>query len=295
MSSKTVIIFGASGHVGSAAALGAREAGSRVYLAMRNPEKPIPSIDDSFERIQADLTKPETVREAVKSTGAKNAFIYLIFQAPDGMKASIEALKSAGVEHVVFLSSASVMGDVKLIQNDNPIAFIHAQVESNLEDIFGNNFVAVRPTYFATNTLGWKNMIQEGVIGMVYPEAKFDYISPGDIGRVCGKLITGSSERFVRLSGPELISQETAIKSIGNAIGKDLKLLTLNEEEALEYWKSKGLSQDFAKRLIEIKRMANEGILYNETYEEDAKNVEKYLGKSTSFSEWATENKVQFL
>ena len=100
--SKT-IIFGPTGHVGSATARAAQQHGAKVFLAMRNPEKRIPHLSveqeqaAGFERIQADLTKPDTIRAAVTKTGAKHAFIYTVFSTADNMRSSIEALKSAGI------------------------------------------------------------------------------------------------------------------------------------------------------------------------------------------------------
>ena len=112
-SRKSNRFLGPRGAVGSAAARTAEELGAKVVLAMRDPEKSIPGIDSekekqgSFERVQADLTKPDTVRDAVNTTGAKYAFIYLAHGAPNGMKSTIEALKSAGIHLVVFLEQFS--------------------------------------------------------------------------------------------------------------------------------------------------------------------------------------------
>lgn len=108
MSFEEVIIFGPTGNVGSVAALTAAQLGAKVVLAMRDTQKAIPDlnadeeISGSFERVQADLTQPETVISAVNKTQAKSAFIYLNFGMPDGMKATIQALKSSGIEFVVF-------------------------------------------------------------------------------------------------------------------------------------------------------------------------------------------------
>ena len=112
--SRKVIVFGPTGAVGSATARTAAELGSHVVLAMRNIEKSIPGLDaaaekqGSFERVQADLTQPDTVRDAVTKTGAKYAFIYLAHGSPDHMKSTIVALKDAGVVEVMFLSSFTI-------------------------------------------------------------------------------------------------------------------------------------------------------------------------------------------
>lgn len=95
---RNVIIFGATGAIGSVAALKAHQEGVNVALAMRGPSKPIPTLDDvPAQKVQADLTKPETVRAAVYQSGATTAFIYAIHQMPDGMRSTLEALKESGI------------------------------------------------------------------------------------------------------------------------------------------------------------------------------------------------------
>jgi NAD(P)-dependent dehydrogenase (short-subunit alcohol dehydrogenase family) len=176
-----IIVFGPTGRVGSAVARSARQYGSKVVLAMRDPHKPIPGLcqeqelHGNYERIQADLIKPDTVQAAVHNTRAKCAFIYNAFGAPDHMKASITALKSAGIEFVVLLSSWAVQGDIRTIVPSNLVAWSHAQVEINLEDIFGpNGFAAVRPAWFASNSLWYKTMVPKGRVKLLRRKVRLD-------------------------------------------------------------------------------------------------------------------------
>jgi hypothetical protein len=78
---------------------------------MRNQSKPIPSLPSSnlpagFEKIRADLTDPSSIHTVVTATGAKCAFIYLVFGSPDDMRSAIEAVKYGGIEFVVIISIA---------------------------------------------------------------------------------------------------------------------------------------------------------------------------------------------
>lgn len=317
MPTSNTIIFGPTGHVGSAVTRNIHHYGAKtVFLAMRYPQKPIPGLsldqeqERSFQRVQADLTKPETIHAAVEKSGAKRAFIYMARGSSDNMRSSIEALKSAGIEYVVFLSSVSVQGDIRSIQPSKIIAWPHAQVEINLEEIFGRKgFVAVRPAFFASNAMWWKRMICEGEVKLVYPEAKLDWISPGDIGRVCAALLAGglrpvdeADERnFVRLYGPELVSQRDAFGIIGRAIGKDIKVTQLDEHEALEVFEKEiGMPGLMGKSIINFLKM-RAGIEESDradqgpAYEEAVSNVPKYAGgQPTRFEEWVEENRKEF-
>ena len=180
------------------AAQTAAEHGAKVALAMRDPNKAIPGLtkekeeSGSFTRIQADLLNPDTVAEAVKSSGAKRAFIYLAHGGSDHMKATIEAMKAAGIEFVVFLSSFTVHTDKPLrdIPPSDIIDYIHAQVEANLDDVFGpEHYVAVRPGAFATNLLRDKKGILAGEVPLYGGQWKQDWTSAVDMGRVSGTIL----------------------------------------------------------------------------------------------------------
>ena len=320
-----VIIFGPTGNVGSAAARAAREkgaAGAKVFLAMRDPQKPIPGLTPDqeseggggFERIYADLTKPETLHDAVTTTGAKRAFIYLVFGTTDHMKSAITALKAAGIEFVVFLSSYAVPNDLNIasISPANFIAWGHGQVELILREEFGPlSYVAVRPGSFASNSLRWKKaVVEDGLVRIAYPEALFDWISPEDIGRVCGALlvqrprpvdVAGMNGNVVRLLGPEIMSQGDAIDVIGRAIGKDIKVERLDEQEGVEFFmKSAHLPEFAAQQLIKmLKKRAEDGRsdggYEGPSYDESVSNIQKYGGRPpTSFHQWVEENKAEF-
>jgi uncharacterized protein YbjT (DUF2867 family) len=199
-----VLVFGATGAVGSACARHAHSLGATVTLAVRDTKKPIPGLSleqekaGGYKRVQADLTQPGTITEAVAQSGAKHAFVYLIFSPPgasDPNRLALEALKAAGVEFVVFLSSFTVALYEPAIDRVPAQEFIphaHAQVEVALQDIFGASYVALRPAGFASNSLRWAGMIKAGgAVKVAYPEVVFDWIVPEDIGRTGASILVG--------------------------------------------------------------------------------------------------------
>ena len=306
------IVFGATGGVGSFAARTAQSKGAKVFLAMRDTSKPIPGLDseeeqkNGFERVQADLTEPETLRAAVQKTQAKRAFFYLVFGAPDHMRSSIVALKESGVEFVVFLSSYSVQGDVAAIPPSNFIAWQHAQVEIVLEEVFGQGgYVAVRPWAFASNILWYKGMIQAGEVKIPYPEAYFDYIAPKDIGTVCGMVLAKGFEyvkekggnQVITLCGPEMNSQGDTVRMIGRVLGKDIKVTALSEEEGVQFFMEiSHLPESAARHFISELKNRDESIANDPEYLKGAANVKVYTERGpTSVQEWVEENKEKIL
>ena len=309
MASNKVIVFGPTGNVASIAAMTAQEQGAQVVLAMRDPKKSIPGLSSEqekaggYERVQADLTKPDTVAEAVTKTGAKTAFIYLAHGSPDHMKATIQALKDSGVEFVVFLSSFTITGPLAEVPPYEIIAFIHAQVEINLEEIYGSKaYVALRPGGFATNVMFWSKGIADGEVKLYCPEAKFDYITPVDMGRVGGSILAKggqqNGEKIVYLYGPRLTSQEVAVTSIGNVAGRDIKMTPIGAEEAVEEYKAAYVPEPIAKYLVKKLGESSEAKdpkARLASYDDGVANIEKYGGKSpTTFDQWAESNKHLF-
>ncbi|KAJ5111457.1 hypothetical protein N7532_001992 [Penicillium argentinense] len=315
MPSISTIIFGPTGHVGSAAALFAQQHGAKVTLALRDTEKLVPGLTleqekaAGFERVQADLTNPETVHAAVRTTGAKRAFIYLVHGTTDHMRQTIKALKASGIELVVFLSSISVHGDIRNITPTDFIAYAHAQVEVNLDEVFGSDgYIAIRPAYFSTNACWWAGMIREGEVKIVYPDSKLDWISPEDIGRVAGTLLVkgmqtseGAEERnSISLCGPKLVSQRDAVGIFGKALGKDIKVTELDEKEGVENLLKIGIPEFVAGRLVQsLRPKSMRGDEFDpfegETYEQAATNLRKYAGRASSLEEWTETNKEVFI
>ncbi|KAL5049658.1 hypothetical protein BDW71DRAFT_152257 [Aspergillus fruticulosus] len=311
MSPRKVIVFGATGDVGSAAARTAHSHGAKVFLALRNVSKPVPGLtateerNAGYERVQADLTQPDSVRNAVSKTGATHAFIYAgLGVSSDHLFSTAEALKAGGIELVVLLSSFTVQGDIRAIQPSDFIGYAHARVELSLETVFGpRGYIAVRPAFFASNSRWWqKQIVEDGEVRWAFPDLKLDYISPDDIGAVCGTILAGAfegeHETSVFLSGPETdLSVADAIEIIGRAINKPVKSTKIStDENILVMVEKSGTPEPLARILTDsfAQENENQGIMRADTPEIRA-NIERYLKRpATRFSEWVERNKDKF-
>ena len=302
-----MIIFGPTGNNGSFAARTAAELGADVVLAMRDTNKTIPGLSKAeedagkFKRVQADLNDPKSVEAAVSSTGAKRAFVYLTWGQPDHMKSTFQAMKSGGLEFVTFLSSFTI-GDRKLedIPQSEMIPYAHAQAEISIRDVFGqDNFVAIRPGAFAVNLLRWKQGIADGHVRIFGEHFEQDCITPIDMGTVSGHVLVNgpkNRQKHVYLYGPQIISQGDAVVKIAKALGKDVKITPLSEEEGLQMMMQhmpKPLAEYLVKATMESKTKSKEEKFCR--YDEGMDNVKLYTGRpSTSFDEWLQENKGLF-
>lgn len=310
----TAIVFGANGDVGSVVALKARQLGMRVVLATRSLKTPIsnPNIKNEritdFTRVEADLTQPQSVYNAVLKAKATRAFIYMVSDTSDYMRSSIQALKSAGIEFVIVLSSHSIQKDIRSIPQDSFIPWSNAQVEIALEEIMGpRGFIALRPGYFASNVLWWKPMIRDGVVKTVYPDLGFDWVSPKDIGNVGGMLLTkpmallgSNGPNYVYLCGPELLSQRDVLQAVSKALAIDIKVVPITKEECLQVMRASGEREEVIRSSLGMMTSRYQGgddPSYSAPFYEDVKgNIEKYsLTQASTFLDWLEENKARFL
>ncbi|KAL6245315.1 hypothetical protein RBB50_008090 [Rhinocladiella similis] len=310
MTALKVIVFGPSGAVGSAAARVAHELGARVVLAMRDTKKPIPGLDEAkakdgdFERVQADLHRPDTVHAAVSSTQATRAFIYVANRSSDHMKSTIQALKSAGIELVILLSSFTIQGEPEDVKPSEVIPYLHAQVEINLKEVFGpGRYIAARPGSFASNTIQYKAGLESGLVKIFAPDATIDGIAQEDIGRACGTvLVKGPLDEntAMYLYGPQLISQADCVNTLARVLGKSPTIEIIQREEAYkifteqrrwpaplaEYMIKQSEATDAERNLVCGYPVGAEQLL----------SVEKYTGKKAiTFEEWAEQHKQMFI
>jgi uncharacterized protein YbjT (DUF2867 family) len=299
-SKRSILIFGPSGKVGHAAALEANKRGANVWLAMRDPNKIIEGLSENvgFSRLQADLLQPESIKNAVKQSGADAAFVYTIWESDDHMRASFDAFKEAGISHIILLSSVSVKGSPRQEENKNNfIAQLHAETEAALEDT-GIPYTAIRPAYFSSNIIQFISEIKNGKIEVAFPKARFDFIAEYDIGAVAGALITqekGQFPREVYLYGPQLLSQQEALEILAREMGREVKITELSEGKWRE--KMSMLPQPLMDAFVKAGRENTPPMTdYGEQYETEKYNIQKYTGREpTTFHEWVDRQKWAFV
>lgn len=305
-----VIVFGPTGAVGGSTALEASKRGAKVWLAMRNTSKAIEEIpadvekSGKFERVQADLTDPDSVATAVKKSGAKAAYFYLIFGSPDHMRGSLQAMKDAGVENVVFLSSAMVAPgkDLRSFSPERMIGYSHAQVELALEETGFPHVTVLRPASFASNhyNMGMDKSAKPPKANIVYEDTLMDNIVPGDIGAVGGAVLVtrpANGTEVVFLCGPELINLKDIWATIKRVTGRDdLDTTPLEQEEWLARM-SQHAPLPLAKELLRTwdEGRDPEALMSKSEYQQAVANIKKFSGREpTKFEDYVEAHKAEW-
>ncbi|RSL78147.1 hypothetical protein CEP51_008460 [Fusarium floridanum] len=301
--SPRVIIFGASGAVARAAAFEAQKRGAAVFLAMRDTNKAIPGLTPEieqelgFKRVKADLSDPTSVQDAISQSGATAAFTYIVHAVKDGLRGTLDAMKKSGISHVVLLSSYTLYRhpDAKAAMNSSDfIPAAHAKVEVSLVE-GGLGHTIIRPMYFNSNLKGEAEGFKKGEVKLLNLEAVSDYIAPEDIGSVCGvKLVEHEAgSEIVPLCGPDLLTQKQAWEIVAEALGRELTITEISEEEFIAK-KEEVLPSFVAHALAEYFLGDDKARYPEERYKEASANIKKYTGRDPiKLSAWIKTHKEE--
>lgn len=276
----TTLITGARGKVGQAVIARLHSAGLPVRAASAEPAAlTVPAGVESCELV---LDRPETFAAALR--GVRQVFLY---PQPAGIYELVAAAEAAGVEHVVLLSSSSVLGPDA--END-PLASHSLKVEralaaSTLTCTF------LRPDAFASNSLGWAWPIGRSMpVQLAYPDAHIAPIHPEDIADIAFEALTGDSltGRHITLTGAESLTFRRQLQVLADAIGREVPVEHVTRAEA-EQQMGAHMPAHMVASLLDLWEAANHG------QASIAETTETLLGRpARTYRQWAHENSAAF-
>ncbi|MFI6687521.1 NAD(P)H-binding protein [Streptomyces sp. NPDC050485] len=218
----TVLITGSRGKVATTLIPLLRERGLSVRAASASPDKL--TLPDGVDRVVCDLDEPATFPAAL--AGVKSVFLYA---NPKHIEAFLAAAKAAGVQHIVLLSSSSVL---QPDADTNAIAAMHSGVERALEtSAIESTFL--RPGAFAGNALGWSWAIKStSTVDLPYPEAQSSPIHEADIAEAALAVLTTPElrGRAYHLTGPASHSAAEQVAALAEAAGRPITVNTVTGE-----------------------------------------------------------------
>ncbi|MBT2467102.1 NAD(P)H-binding protein [Streptomyces sp. ISL-66] len=189
-------------------------------LASREPDKP--------GTVHCDLTDPATFPGALP--GIRSVFLYAEATAVD---AFIKEAVTAGVEHVVLLSSSSVLAPDAA---DSPLAASHLAVEQALL-ASPLRTTLLRPGSFASNALGWAWSLKSGrPVHLPYPGSFCDPVHEADIAEAAFGVLTDPSlgGGAHTLTGPQSLTFTGQLAILGEAVGRPIPFEPVSREQ----WKA---------------------------------------------------------
>ena len=196
-----ILLTGATGRVGSAAARALLRAEIPFRVLVRDPGKL--GIDgEVIEVVQGDLGDPEAVEQAL--AGISRALI-VMGNHPDQSRLERQFATlagNAGVSHLVKVSSMEAAPDATAILPKN-----HYGTEQHIASL-GMDWTFLRPNYYMQNMMMYSGPIaRTNSFALPLGDAKTAMIDARDVGEVAAVVLTteGHAGQTYRLTGPELI------------------------------------------------------------------------------------------
>jgi uncharacterized protein YbjT (DUF2867 family) len=217
----TILVTGASGSVGGTVLTALVAAGATVRASSRSPRPG--QFPDGVEVVRVDLTAPETFSNALD--GVDKVFLYA---HPETAADFAAAARNAGVEHVVVLSSSSV---IPVNSEHNPIAERHRAVEQAVREA-GLDWTFVRPGYYATNMLRWQGIRTRRELRTAFPEAVSSPVHERDIAEVATKSLLDDAQRdnAHAVLGPGSSTVRQQVAAIARALDEPVELIDIDIE-----------------------------------------------------------------
>ncbi|MCR6486418.1 NAD(P)H-binding protein [Amycolatopsis sp. OK19-0408] len=274
----TVLVTGARGHVGRAVLDALVAAGQDVRAASRDAT----TLDVPTPKVSADLEDPSTLDAAL--AGVESVFLYT---RPSGIEGFVKAAEAAGVRHVVLLSSGATLEPESA---QSRIAALHHAVEQALIAApFGET--RLNPGAFATNVLGWRADIAEGVVRTAHPDSRVGAIHERDIADVAAKILVDGSHvgAALQLSGPEPISFREQAAVLADVLGRPLPVEELTPEQAAERMVALGWPPEVPPEILRAwARTSREPSVVTDVVREVTGNEPR------TFRQWAEDHRADF-
>ena len=270
--SHLVTITGATGHIGSGIAKRLLRSGHRVRGIIRNEEKFSPLEEKGAEARVGDITDAGFLTNAFRDSDAVFAMIPPNPTVKDIRtdqrriaESLVEAVKAAGVAHVVALSSIGG----HLPSGTGPIAGLH-DFEELLKTVPDLSVVVLRPTYFMENFLYSIPMIKGSGIngGTIRGDVSLPLIATRDIAAVAAEYLEAPTfDGFTvrHLLGPCDYTFREATAILGSAIGKpDLQYVEFPKDDYRNGLLQAGFSESVADAYLEMEAAISDGSIQGE-------------------------------
>lgn len=221
--------------------------------------------------------------------GVDSAFLVGVFgpEDVDSDRGMVEAARAAGVRRIVKLS-AIMAGDTRTGLG----GLAHGHGEEAVRES-GLEWVILRPSAFASNTLSWAEAVRAGEpVPNMLGSGLQGVVDPRDVAEIAVAALVGPGhvERTYTLTGPETLSPQDQATVLGEVLGGRVELRDLTPSQTRELLVASGWSEESAEGMLRSVRFVAEG--GNAVVTGDVGEV---LGRpARTYREWARDHKGVF-
>jgi len=252
----TLLVTGASGHLGQLVLKALENSPHTVIAASRDPSK----LNTKFATRTIDFDKPETLSEAFKGVD-RVLIISTDALAVPGLRlkqhtAAIEAASAAGVKHVVYTSLPNP-------EPGNKISFApdHYGTEQALK-ASGIGHTILRNDWYIENLLGsLPHALETGQFFTAAPEGRVAYVAREDAARAAAAALSDAPEGIFTITGPEALTYADVLAIASDVTGKAASVVPVTDEQYAGGLKAAGLPDFVADMLVSAEAAIRAGQL----------------------------------
>ena len=224
---KRVLLAGATGYLGGYIAEALKQRGIPFRAIARHPEGLRAKYGDAADIVQAELTRPESMKgccrdidvviSTVGITRQKDGLTYLDVDYGANLNLLREA-QAGGVERFIYVS---VLNGEKL----RHLKICDAK-ERFVDELKGSGlgYCIVRPNGFFSDITDFYNMARKGRVYLFGDgRHRLNPIHGEDLAAVCVDAIHGD-EREIEVGGPELLSQNQIAETAFEVLGREPRI-----------------------------------------------------------------------
>lgn len=238
-----ILVTGATGKVGREAVGRLTETGRKVRALSRTPEEA--GLPEGVDVVAGSPADPDSLAAAF--TGVTTALIVLSGDVAGQARNIAVAATAAQVEHIVFLSSASVLHPLA-----HGIADEHRAAEREIT-ASGAATTFLRPGPFHANTSWWvKSVRDSGSVRCWIGNNPGAPIDEYDLASAAVAALTqdGHRGKAYVLTGDEILTSEEQARILGQTLGRRLSFSVAPQEEVVEVFA--GITGDRAAAVTNV-------------------------------------------
>jgi uncharacterized protein YbjT (DUF2867 family) len=230
----TVLVIGATGKQGGAAARALLDKGHAVRALTRSPDSEAARVLGRMgaEVVQGDLEDPTSLDRAARGADALFGLTFphggVEAEIAQGL-ALVDVVERAGLRHMVFSSVASADQETGIPHFDTKARVEEAIAEADIP------VTVIAPVFFMDNFLGgdWRQGLESGNLVMAMPPGRaLQQIAVADIGAMAALAFENRDRLLgarIDVASDELTGEEAARK-LSRALGEEVRYQQLSLE-----------------------------------------------------------------